>query len=131
MPLSVFLTLVDQNKSGLSQLKVTNPKKEESQLSPKSLFTSRIGHGDSCVIADTRSSLHVPIVSVVGANSETNSPFPVLEEVFGRHHGNVNDSTGYTSSNGCSSLTRTNTNTNYGTKCSNCSTNEGSGRSYN
>ena len=55
-PLDVFLILADQSESSLSQLKVTSSKKGKSQLSPKSLFTFRIRHGDSRVVTDSRPS---------------------------------------------------------------------------
>ena len=81
-PLSVFSTSADQSESGLSQLKVTSPKKGKSQLFPKSLFTSSIGHGDSRIIIDSGPSFREPIVSIEGTNSETNSLVRVLDKVL-------------------------------------------------
>ena len=83
-----FSTLADQGASDSSQLKVTSPRKGEFQLSPKSLFTSRIEHSDTSIIADSRPSFREPsfrepIVSTEGTNSEANSPIPVLDEVLG------------------------------------------------
>ena len=79
----MFSTLADQGESDSSQLKVTSPKKGKFQLSSKSLFTSRIRHGDTSVIADSRSSFTEPIVSIEGTNSEANSPVPILGKVLG------------------------------------------------
>ena len=61
---------------------MTSRKKRKSQLSPKSLFTSRIEHSDSHVIEDSRLNFREPIVSTKGTNSETNSLIPVLDEVL-------------------------------------------------
>ena len=82
MPLGVFSTLADQGESDSSQLKVTSPKKGKFQFSPRSLFTSKIGHSDTSVIVDSRPSSREPIVSTKGTNPETNSPIPVLNEVL-------------------------------------------------
>ena len=82
MPLGMFSTSADQSESDLSQLKVISPKKGKSQLFLKSLFTFSIGHSDSRIIANSGPSFREPIVNVVGANSETNSPIPVLDEVL-------------------------------------------------
>ena len=82
-PLDVFSTSADQGESNSSQLKVTSPRKGKFQLSPKSLFTSRIGHGDTSVIVDNGPSSRGPIVSTEGTNLEANSLTPVLGEVLG------------------------------------------------
>ena len=81
-PLGVFSTLIEQGKSDSSQLKVTSHGKGKSQSSPKSLFTFRIGHDDTGVIADSGPSFREPIVSTEGTNSKANSPIPVLDEVL-------------------------------------------------
>ena len=83
MPLGVFSTSADQGESDSSQLKVTSPRKGKFQLSPKSLFASRIRHGDTSVIADSGPSFREPIVSTEGTNSEANSPIPVLVKILG------------------------------------------------
>ena len=64
-------------------MKVTSPRKGKFQFSPKSLFTSRIGYGDTSVIVDSGPSFREPIVSTEGTNLETNPSIPVLGEVLG------------------------------------------------
>ena len=85
-PLGVFSTLANQSELDLLQLKVTSPKKGKSQLFPKSLFTSSIGHNNSCVIVDSGPSFKEPIISTKGTNSKTNSKtnssVPILDEVL-------------------------------------------------
>ena len=77
-PLGVFSTSVEQGESDSSQLKVTSPRKGKFQFSPRSLFTSRIGHGDT-----SEPSPSEPIVGIEGTNPEANSPTVVLGEVLG------------------------------------------------
>ena len=83
MPLDVFSTSIDQGESDSSQLKVTSPRKGKFQLSPKSLFTYRIKHGDTSVIANSGFNFREPIVNTEGTNSEANSPVPILNDVLG------------------------------------------------
>ena len=82
-PLGVFSTLAHQGESDSSQLKVTSPRKGKFQLSPKFLFTSRIGYGDTSVIVDSGPSFRELIVSIEGTNSEAKSSILILGEVLG------------------------------------------------
>ena len=68
-PLGVFSTSAKQGESDSSPLKVTSPRKERFQFSPRSLFTSRIGHGNT-----SEPSPSGPIVDTEETNSEANSP---------------------------------------------------------
>ena len=61
---------------------MTSSRKGKFQFSPRSLFTSKIGHSDTSVIADNEPSSREPIVSIEGTNLETNSPTLVLGEVL-------------------------------------------------
>ena len=67
--LEVFSTSAEQGESDSSQLKVNSPRKGKFQFSPRSLFTSRIGYGDT-----SEPSPSEPIVGIEGTNSEANSP---------------------------------------------------------
>ena len=58
-------------------MKVTSPRKGRFQFSPRSLFTSRIGHGDT-----TEPSPSEPIVGTEETNSEANSPIIELGGVL-------------------------------------------------
>ena len=76
-PLGVFSTSVEQSESDSSPLKVTSPRKGRFQFSPRSLFTSRIGHSNTSELSPSE-----PIVSTEETNSESNSPIVELGGVL-------------------------------------------------
>ena len=76
-PLGVYATLAEQGEFDSSPLKVTSPRKGRFKFSPRSLFSSRIGHGNT-----SESSPSEPIVGAEETNSKANSPIVELGGVL-------------------------------------------------
>ena len=72
-PLGVYATSAKQSESDLSPSKVTSPRKGRFNFSPRSLFASRIGQGNT-----SEPSPSEPIVGIEETNSEANSPIVEL-----------------------------------------------------
>ena len=72
-PLGVYATLVESSESDSSPSKVTSPRKGRFKFSPKSLFVSRTGHGNT-----SEPSSSEPIAGTEETNLETNSPIVEL-----------------------------------------------------
>ena len=72
-PLGVYATSVESSESDSSPSKVTSPRKGRFKFSPKSLFVSRTGHGNT-----SEPSSSEPIAGTEETNLQTNSPIVEL-----------------------------------------------------